>query len=611
MESSRDEQLKSLFGVSNSLVSCETRESVAEEAIKIALEKLSSQSASVFLFTKDGYLKRLRISGTDVNGNTIPNDWFSEEKHVPGESFTGRVVVREGNSRYGRAYWTKTLSTDKIDPESRSNYVEKLGNLYDAVAVPLNGRHRTFGVLEVINKFDGKKPLETFFSDDDMYWLSIIGMNLSMVLSRLRSNEEFKLLADMSKLLVDPFSIDSEEKFNPKPFYEHTVQKLIGPTTCYKACFLRVGTADDHLEIVAHDGDDILWDDGDGVKISVHGYMDRGEGFAGKVYDSGEQKLIKNLEARAGEFQNAGWIKLNNLKSYACFPLLIKERAVGTLSLYTGFVHDFDSSDIELLQNISFLIAAFTESVRVISELNDTRQQLQDEFQRSWEEFARSVMRSSFDQFLHVYKNELVHLIQAFESYEKSSSGKKDEIVETQTKIIKKRVAEIKTEFSTTAPTRISINSLIKEVVRYFELNLKGKKVLIDVDYGQLPQIMAKESQIREVIRNLLDNAVKAIEKADRKQGLVTVSTSVVNLKRIEYIQITVEDNGVGIDNKNKDAIYERGVTTYKGGTGMGLFDVANIIGSYGGKADHVSSVGKGSKFTVIIPIQRHQTRGD
>ena len=611
MESSRDEQLKSLFSVSNSLVSCTTREAVAEEAIKLALEKLSSQSASVFLFTKDGYLKRLRISGTDANGHTIPNDWFSEEKHVPGQSFTGRVVVRQQDSRYGRPYWTKTLSTDQIDPESRNNYVEKLGALHDAVAVPLNGRHRTFGVLEVINKFDGKRPLEEFFSDDDMYWLSIIGMTLSTVLSRLRSNEEFKLLADMSKMLVEPFSIESQEKFDAGPFYKHTVQKLIGPTTCYRVCFLRVVNADQHLEIAAQDGDSIRWTDGDRVSLKVHEHIAKGEGFAGKVYESGEQILIKNLEARAEEFQNAPWIKLNNLKSYACFPLLIKERAVGTLSLYTGFVHDFDESDIEFLQNISFLIAAFTESVRVIRELNDTRQQLQDEFQKILRGVREIGYEKLIDQFLHVYKNELVNLHKAFELYDASRSGKKDEIIETQTSIIQKRIAQITNEFSTTAPTRISINNLIKEVVRYFELNLKGKNVTIEVDYGQLPQIMAKEFQIRELIRNLLDNAVKAIEKIHRKEGLIIVKTCVQDYKRIEYIEITVEDNGIGIDSKNKQAIYERGFSTYDSGTGMGLFDVANVVQSYGGSVEHVSTVGKGSEFTVIIPIQRHRTRGD
>lgn len=605
----RKKQLDSLFGVSNSLISCKTIESVAEEAIKIALEKLSSQSASVFLFAKDGYLKRFRISGVDIDGHTIPNDWFPEEQHIPGTSFTGRVVIPGENSRYGQPHWTKTLIKDDIEPTSRHNYIEKLGALYDAVGVPLNGRHRTFGVLEVINKIDEmKKPIEAFFSDDDMYWLSIIGMNLSTVISRLRSNEEFKLLADMSKMLVEPFSTNAQDKFDPQPFYEYTVNKLVSDATCYKVCFLRTATADDSLKIVAQDGDKVIWSDGGDVTLKVHDPISKGEGFAGKVYKNGEPEYIKDLDARAEEFQNASWIRLNHLKAYACVPLLINERAVGTLSLYTGFEHNFDDIDKELLKNISFLIAAFTESVRVISELNETRQQLQDEFQKILNGVREIGYEKLIDQFLHVYKNELVNLYKAFELYDTSKSGKKDEIIEAQASIIQKRIQQITNEFLTASPTRTNINNLIKGVVKYYELNLKGKDVSIETDYyAQLPSLMAKEAQIREVIRNLLDNAVKAIDKAHRKHGIITVGTDVVSLRRIEYIQITVEDNGIGIDNKDRYSIYERGYSTYDGGTGMGLFDVANVVESYGGRVEHTSNVGKGTKFTVLIPIQRHQ----
>jgi signal transduction histidine kinase len=611
METHQLKRLNDLFNVGNGIVGCTSVKTVIQQAIDRARERVSSQTASVFLFTKEGQLKRIKIAGIDVNGLPINNDWFAEETHFPGQSFTGKAVEPGLNSRYGNPQWSNALRKDQLDPLCRDHYVQKLGTLHCAVAVPLNGRHRTFGVLEVINKLNNRgEPVGGAFSEGDIYWLSIIGMNLANALSRLRSIDELTFLAEMSKMLVEPFSSEVTDNFDPKPFYEHTAVKLVSAATCYKACFLRTPDLEDELCVVARAGHDISWQDEEGGEIKIRKHIAKGEGFSGKVYQNKKPIIIRNLIDRAHEFDNFGWIRLNNLQSYACFPLLIKaeKKAVGTLSVYTGFKHDFESSDVEFLENVAFLIAAFTESVRVIAELSETSQQLHDEFQKVLNSVRQVGFQGLIDEFLHVYKNELNNLHKAFEEYESSRPSKKDEIIEAQTNLIERRIKQIKAQFDITSPVTIDVNSLVRDVVRYFQLDLKGKEISIEPHcYVQLPSIQAKEPDIREVVRNLIDNAVKAIRKANRKQGQITITTGIITEKRISYIQLTVEDNGIGIRNEEKDAIYERGHSSYDGGTGMGLFTVANVIGSYGGSVEHISTVGKGTKFVVKIPVKRHQ----
>lgn len=103
----------------------------------------------------------------------------------------------------------------------------------------------------------------------------------------------------------------------------------------------------------------------------------------------------------------------------------------------------------------------------------------------------------------------------------------------------------------------------------------------------------------------MLSNAIFAIDKAQRERGLIFIHTDVVVVKNISKIQITVEDNGIGIPNKNRDKIYEQGFTTreHRGGTGMGLYISKLIVEEYGGIIYLDSKLGQGTKFYVEIPI--------
>ena len=117
------------------------------------------------------------------------------------------------------------------------------------------------------------------------------------------------------------------------------------------------------------------------------------------------------------------------------------------------------------------------------------------------------------------------------------------------------------------------------------------------------------EAKIKDVIYNLVDNAIAAIKRAKRKKGQLSVATSIVILNRIQYIEIIIQDNGDGIRSEIQDRIFEQGFTTRgrDGGTGMGLFVANEIIADYGGKISVGSKVGLGTIFKTYIPLKRYQ----
>jgi signal transduction histidine kinase len=601
-QQSEQEKLKDLFAVRNTLLNCQNTKDVVHKALAITHDRLHPQTASVFLFSKAGLLERIGILGSDKDGLPIADDWFCDEKYNPGESFTGKAVIPGPNSSYGLPQWSFDLEQDDINPRSRSKYTEKLGTLACAIAVPLNGAHRTYGVLEVINKLDdsGKPNPRATFSKDDLYWLSVIGTNVATAISDIRRRSEFALLADISRMIVQPFGSDFSPVLDSQGTYSRITSQLVGPLTSYKACILRIGTSAEPPRVVAKAGDSISWETWD------HEPTRKGIELALKVYTNGKPEIVGDIDARINDFAHVEWIRSNDFKSYACFPLLVQTRVVGTLSLFMSFRHEFYDSDINFLNNLCFLTAMFAEASRVIDELNARREEVaveREKLQRA----ARVVGYDlSVQQVYHQYRNELMNLQHALEESEKASPGRRAQILKERIEWINKRVEEIGGELKSAPHMPLNIGHIAQAVVRYFSLETKGKDIQFSQELSpELPEIMANEDEIREIVYNLVSNAVKAVLRAGRRRGDIKVTTAVVQKQRKEFIQLTVEDNGVGIRNEDREMIYERNFSRLGEGTGMGLFITRKIVMEYGGEIDYVSSVGRGTTFFVWLPLTR------
>ena len=117
--------------------------------------------------------------------------------------------------------------------------------------------------------------------------------------------------------------------------------------------------------------------------------------------------------------------------------------------------------------------------------------------------------------------------------------------------------------------------------------------------YGNLPQIECYPGQLNQVFMNLLSNAIDAIDG----KGAITINTSISN----NYIKINIRDTGQGIPESIKEKIFDPFYTT-KGvgkGTGLGLSISQSIIEKHNGSINVTSETGKGTVFTISIPIEQ------
>ena len=147
----------------------------------------------------------------------------------------------------------------------------------------------------------------------------------------------------------------------------------------------------------------------------------------------------------------------------------------------------------------------------------------------------------------------------------------------------------------------VLLKEIIKDVIQPFELLASLKKIeLIYSDKGNIT-VLVDKNMLSLVIRNLISNAIKFT----KENGYVKVSTR----KKEKFVEITVEDNGVGISQENIiklfriDLYYSTEGTLNESGTGLGLMLCKEIVDKYKGNIWVESELDKGSKFSFTIPL--------
>ncbi len=104
--------------------------------------------------------------------------------------------------------------------------------------------------------------------------------------------------------------------------------------------------------------------------------------------------------------------------------------------------------------------------------------------------------------------------------------------------------------------------------------------------------------ELYRAFMNILLNAHDVIGEG----GRIRVLAKDRSLNHVPYVALSFEDNGPGMDAKTLEKVFKPGVTTKETGQGLGLFVVQHSVASFGGLMDVESEVGKGTKFTLLIP---------
>jgi two-component system NtrC family sensor kinase len=186
---------------------------------------------------------------------------------------------------------------------------------------------------------------------------------------------------------------------------------------------------------------------------------------------------------------------------------------------------------------------------------------------------------------------------------EQPITGFQDEMLEK----IEIEVERLKTltggllSFSSNRETKnrlVNLNDLITEILKLLRFELQRKSIKLETEFSEVPLITADPNKLKQVLVNLVMNAVHALQG----QGRIVLRTA---LNTDGSVELQVEDDGPGIALELQEQIFAPFFTTKPEGegTGLGLYICQNIINGHGGSITLTSKPEMGTMFRICLPV--------
>ena len=147
---------------------------------------------------------------------------------------------------------------------------------------------------------------------------------------------------------------------------------------------------------------------------------------------------------------------------------------------------------------------------------------------------------------------------------------------------------------------RVDIDKLVHEVVDLYRAQESKVKIELMSD-PTLPLIEADMGRVRQMLHNLIRNAVEALENAEA--GRIDVHVSACEIDGVDMVQIKVQDNGPGFQNGTMGQIFDPYVTTKPKGTGLGLAIVKKLVEEHVGTIRARNRTDGGAMISIRLPL--------
>jgi two-component system nitrogen regulation sensor histidine kinase NtrY len=149
------------------------------------------------------------------------------------------------------------------------------------------------------------------------------------------------------------------------------------------------------------------------------------------------------------------------------------------------------------------------------------------------------------------------------------------------------------------------VNIILQNISDEYRSKVTRNVEIITHFYRSIPKVGIDIAHFPEAVENLLDNAVRAIGSREGRLIIATAPGQWIN-RPGEYVEITIQDTGIGMDEEVKKSIFRPFSTHSKGGTGLGLVIVQKIIQEHHGEITFNSSPGLGTTFQIRLPVTKY-----
>jgi signal transduction histidine kinase len=303
-------------------------------------------------------------------------------------------------------------------------------------------------------------------------------------------------------------------------------------------------------------------------------------------------------------------------------PLIVRDKPIGVLVIsMSRDTNDLSDFEREMLRKFSENAGIALENAKLYKNLKDAKDELSEAYENL---LALNKMK---DEFLTVASHELRTPMTIVKSYlwmlEQQKSGKlKKKQIEYLEKAMKgtQRMIDLINDMLNISKfeqgkvffniQQVNVCDLIREIISNFEIKLSGKDIYLKFDEScEDVFVDIDKEKMRDVIINLIDNAVKFTERGGVD---IHVETD------IDKVVISIKDTGAGISKEDLPKLFHKfgridnsyTIASDTGGTGLGLYIAKLYVEGMGGKIWATSEgVGKGSIFWIQLPKSKIQAR--
>ena len=372
-----------------------------------------------------------------------------------------------------------------------------------------------------------------------------------------------------------------------------------------------------------------LWPDGTGNVVTeavVPGWTSvLGQTFPEEVFPQEYRKLYSQGRVRAiADIEKADvptclkeFVQQFSVKAKLIVPIVLKEELWGLLIAHQcASPRQWSSFETELLRQLADQISiALAQSQLLEAEI------------RQRQELLRS--NAELQQFASIASHDLQEPLRKIQTFGNRVKDKYGDVLTDQGRDYLERMQNAAQRMQALIDDLLTLSRVTTKAQPFVPVNLTqvAREVLSDlevciqrnggrVEVGELPTIDADPIQMRQLLQNLISNALKF--HRDEEAPLVKLYCQMLESQEnpprggspvAELCQIIVKDNGIGFDQKYVDRIFNvfqrlHSRSEYEG-TGMGLAICRKIASRHGGSITAESTPGGGAKFMVTLPIQQ------
>ena len=282
-------------------------------------------------------------------------------------------------------------------------------------------------------------------------------------------------------------------------------------------------------------------------------------------------------------------------------PVGAGERARGLLLLARAGAAPLTSADRALAAGVADALAQLVESGRQAAELRQTRELL-----------GRADRLSALGMLAAGVAHEIRNPLVSVRTFIQLLPERLDD-EEFRTEFRELALGEIERicalindllAFSRPSPAErapTDLNELVAQITRLLEAEARRRDVAVVFQgEAELPRVVADEAQVKQVLMNLLLNALQACGS----HGRVEITTRSEKDRGERWCTVTVADSGAGIPPEHVEQIFDPFFTTKDAGSGLGLFIARRIVTEHGGHITTAPRPEGGTAFTIHFPLR-------